>query len=172
MFGPALRRFLGAATAVFVVLVAGVGPASASTTVVWTASLAEPIGGLNYSPFICPPDSGCGSGAGQVIGVGHAQDLVVFGACGSGCDVRWLVFTDGSSIVMHEVFSNDRSPGNSRSPIEDPESHSYGHPFSGDLNDTIVAGTGRFTGATGTANGTLRVAGGAATVRLSGTVTF
>ena len=34
-------------------------------------------------------------------------------------------------------------------------------PFSGDLNDTIVGGTGRFAEATGTASGTVKVAGGA-----------
>ena len=116
MLGTALRRYLGLATAAFVVLVAGAGPASASTTVAWTATLAEPIGGLHHSPFDCPPDSGCGSGHGQVIGLGHAHDLIVFGACGSGCDVRWLTFTDGSTIVMHEVFSNEQSPGNSNHP--------------------------------------------------------
>jgi hypothetical protein len=165
----ALRRYLGLALAAFVVLVAGAGPASASTTVAWTATLTEPIGGLLYSPFDCPPDSGCGSGSGQVIGLGQAQDLIVFGACGSGCDVRRLAFTDGSTIVMHEVFSNEQSPANSGHPT--PSHAKYGNPFTGDLNDTIVGGTGRFTGATGTASGIVHVAGGSATVRLSGTVT-
>ena len=40
------------------------------------------------------------------------------------------------------------------------------------FRDTIVGGTGRFAGATGTASGLVKVAGGIATVRLSGTVTF
>ena len=110
---------LAVSVAAFVVLVAGAGPASASTTVAWKATLTEPIGGLHHSPFDCPPDSGCGSGGGQVIGLGQAQDLIVFFACGSGCDVRTLTFADGSTIVMHEVFSNQRSPGNSttRTPV-------------------------------------------------------
>jgi hypothetical protein len=167
-----MRLVLGFAVTALVIGVLGAGPASASTTVAWKATLAEPIGGLNQSPFDCPPDSGCGSGSGQVIGLGQAQDLIVFSGCGNGCDVRFLTFADGSTIVMEEVFSDFRTPGNSAPPVEDPESHSYGHPFSGDLNDTIVGGTGRFEGSTGTASGTVTVAGGGATVRLSGTVTF
>jgi hypothetical protein len=103
-----------------------------------------------------------------VIGLRQAQDLVVFFACGSECDVRTLTFADGSTIVMHEVFSNERDPGNSAQ----FNGHSYGNPFSGDLSGTIVGGTGRFAGATGIASGTVNVAGGIATVRLSGTVTF
>ena len=166
----AMRKPAAVATVVtaLIVGVAGAGPASASTTVAWKATLAEPIGGLYQSPFDCPPDSGCGSGSGEVIGLGQAQDLIVFFACGSLCDVRTLTFADGSTIVMHEVFSNERNPGNSAQ----FNGHSYGNPFSGELSDTIVGGTGRFAGATGTASGLVKVAGGIATVRLSGTVTF
>lgn len=163
-----MKLILGFAVTAFVIGVLGAGPASASTTVAWKATLPEPIGGLNHSPFDCPPDSGCGSGSGQVIGLGQAQDLIVFFACGSECDVRTLTFADGSTIVMHEVFSNFRTPGNSAQ----FNGHSYGNPNSGELNDTIVGGTGRFAGATGTASGSVKVAGGVATVSLSGTVTF
>ena len=38
--------------------------------------------------------------------------------------------------------------------------------------DTIVGGTGRFAGASGAASGTVKVAGGIATSRLAGTLTF
>ena len=166
-----VRRHLGVATAACVVLLAGAGQASASTTVAWQATFAEPIGGPVHSPFACPANSDCSSGSGQVIGLGQAQDLVVFQACGSTCDVRTLTFADGSTIVMHEVFSNFQTPGNSDHPT--PRSRAkYGNPFTGDLNDTIVGGTGRFAGATGTAAGTVHVAGGIATSTLSGTVTF
>ena len=172
-----MRRLLGFAVMALIVGAAGAAPASASTTVAWNATFTEPIGGLNqsvfggngHSPFDCPPDSGCGSGQGQVIGLGQAQDLIVFFACGSECDVRTLTFADGSTIVMHEVFSNFRTPVATPAQFN---GHSYGNPFTGDLNDTIVGGTGRFTGATGTASGTVDVAGGVAIVRLSGTVTF
>lgn len=163
-----MRRVLAFAATALVVGVVGAGPAGASTTVAWHATLAEPIGGLHHSPFDCPPDSGCGSGSGQVIGLGQAQDLIVFFACGSECDVRTLTFADGSTIVMHEFFSNPQTPGNSAQ----FNGHSYGNPFSGDLNDTIVGGTGRFADATGAASGTVKVAGGNARVKLSGTVTF
>jgi len=170
-FSRVVRRHLGVATAACVVLVAGAGQASASATVAWQATFAEPIGGPIHSPFDCPPLSSCSSGSGEVIGLGQAEDLIVFGACGSGCDVRWLTFTDGSTIVMDELFSNEQNPGNSNHPT--PRSRAkYGNPLTGDLNDTIVDGTGRFTGATGTATGTVHLAGGIATSSLSGTVTF
>ena len=167
-----VRRHLGVATAACVVLVAGAGQASASTTVAWQATFAEPIGGPRHSPFECPPNSDCSSGSGQVIGLGHADDLIVFGAgCGGGCDVRWVTFTDGSTLVMNEFFSNYQTPGNSSHPT--PQSHGkYGNPFTGDLDDIIVGGTGRFAGATGTASGSVHVAGGIATSSLTGTVTF
>jgi hypothetical protein len=172
-----MRRLLGFAVMALIVGAVGAAPASASTTVAWNATFPEPIGGLNqsvfggngHSPFDCPPDSGCGSGQGQVLGLGRAQDLVVFFACGSECDVRTLTFADGSTIIMHEAFSNFRTPVATPAQFN---GHSYGNPFSGDLTDTIVGGTGRFAGATGTASGTVDVAGGVAIVRLSGTVTF
>ena len=113
----------------------------------------------------------CASGHGEVIGLGQVQDLVEFAACGDTCDVRTLTFTDGSTIVMHEVFSNERTPGNSSHPT--PRSRAkYGNPFAGDLDDTIVGGSGRFADATGVANGTVSVAGAIATSRLSRVVTF
>ena len=171
MLRSPLKRCVALAVTAFVVLVTGAGPAGASTTVAWDATLTEPIGGPLHWPFECGPYSACNSGSGEVIGLGHVQDLVVFGACGSTCDVRTLTFADGSTIVMNEVFSNEQTPGNSSHPT--PRSRAkYGNPLSGDLNDTIVGGTGRFAGATGIASGTVKVAGGIATSRLSGTVTF
>jgi hypothetical protein len=172
MFGSAWKRHAAVAATAFVVLVAGAGPAGASTTVAWSATLAEPIGGPLHWPFECGPYSACTGGSGEVIGLGHVEDLVVFGvACGGACDRRTLTFADGSTIVMNEVFSNERTPGNSSHPT--PRSRAkYGNPLSGDLNDTIVGGTGRFAGATGIASGTVHVAGATATSRLSGIVTF
>jgi hypothetical protein len=171
MLRSPLKRYAALAATAFVVLVAGAGPAGASTTVAWSTTLSEPIGGPLHWPFECGPYSACSSGSGEVIGLGHAQDLVVFGACGSTCDLRTLTFGDGSTIVMNEVFSNEQNPGNSSHPT--PRSRAkYGNPLSGDLNDTIVGGTGRFAGATGIASGTVNVAGGIATSRLSGIVTF
>jgi len=68
---------------------------------------------------------------------------------------------------MFEVFSFAGTPGASNRP-----NPSYGHPFNGSLRDTIVGGTGRFSGAHGEAGGSVIVAGGAATIRLAGNVTF
>lgn len=165
------RTSLALVLAVSSVLLAGAVPASASTTVAWSATLTEPIGGPLHWPFECGPYSDCASGSGEVIGLGQVQDLVEFAACGDTCDVRTLTFADGSTIVMHEVFSDDRTPGNSSHPT--PRSRAkYGNPFSGDLDDTIAGGTGRFAGATGSASGTVKVAGAIATSRLSGVVTF
>jgi hypothetical protein len=101
--------------------------------------------------------------------LGQAQDVIVFGGgCGGACDVRTLTFADGSTIVMDETESNPQNPGNS----QPSPPNSYGNPVSVDLSDTIVGGTGRFAGASGTASGQLKIAGGIAMINLSGTVTF
>jgi hypothetical protein len=151
-----------------VVALAGAGLARASTTVAWKATFAEQFGGPNHSPFICPAGTSCGSG--QVVGLGQAQDVIAFGACGPVCDVRTLTFDDGSTIVMHETSSNFQRPGNSGN--APGQLVGYGNPFTLDLTDTIVGGTGRFEGASGTASGQVKVAGGTAIINLAGTVTF
>jgi hypothetical protein len=152
-----------------IVALATAGLAGASTTVAWSATFPEQFGGPINSPFHCAPgDTSCGSG--EVTGLGQAQDLIVFHAgCGGACDVRTLTFADGSTIVMDETASNFQTPGNSANA---PTQTSYGHPFSLDLSDTIVGGTGRFAGASGTASGQVKIAGGTAIISLSGTVTF
>jgi hypothetical protein len=142
---------------------AAAGLAGASTTVGWQATFPETLGGPINSPFSCAPGTSCGSG--EVTGLGQAQDVIVFNGCGRGCDVRTLTFADGSTIVMHESGSNPREPA-------PPNQNSYGNPFRLDLSDTIVGGSGRFAGATGTATGEVRVQGGVAVITLSGTVTF
>jgi hypothetical protein len=148
-------------------LAGAAAPAFASTCISWRATFAEPLGGPAHSPFACPPNSSCSSGSGEVIPLGQAQSFIAFQACGETCDVRTLTFVDGSTIVMYETFSFVGTPGASNRP-----NPSYGHPFVGSLTDTIVGGTGRFAGATGAANGMVKVAGGIATSRLDGTVTF
>lgn len=152
----------------FVVALASTGVAGASTTVAWTATFPEPVGGPINSPFDCAPGTSCGSG--EVSGLGQAQDVIVFGGCGPGCSVRTLTFADGSTIVLHEASSNFQTPGNSGS--APGQAVGYGNPFSLDLSDTIVGGTGRFTGASGTASGQVRVAGGTSIITLGGTVAF
>ena len=161
-----MRRIFGLLTIAFVVALASAGLAGASTTVTWKATFPETFGGPINSPFTCAPGTSCGSG--EVTGLGQAQDVIVFGACGPNCDVRTLTFADGSTIVMDETGSNFRTPGNSQ---PSPPT-SYGNPFLLDLSDTIVGGTGRFAGASGSASGQVKVAGGIAIINLSGTVTF
>jgi len=160
-----VRGLFGLLAVAFVVALASAGLASASTTIAWNATFPETFGGPINSPFSCAPGTSCGSG--EVTGLGQARDVIVFGACGAGCDVRTLTFADGSTIVMDESASNFQTPGDSQ-----PNRHSYGNPFSLDLSDAIVAGTGRFAGASGTASGEVKLAGGTAIINLSGTVTF
>jgi hypothetical protein len=163
-----VRRLFGLLAIGFVVALASAGVAGASTTVAWKATFPEQFGGPINSPFNCAPGTSfCGSG--EVTGLGQAQDVIVFGACGSGCDVRTLTFADGSTIVMDETASNFQTPGSSDNA---PTQTSYGHPFSLDLSDTIVGGTGRFAGASGSASGQVKLAGGTAIINLSGTITF
>jgi hypothetical protein len=153
----------------FVVALACAGVAGASTTVAWKATFPETFGGPIHSPFTCAPGTSCGSG--EVTALGQAQDVIVFGGgCGGACDVRTLTFADGSTIVMNETASNFQTPGNSGN--APGQLNSFGNPFSLDLSDTIVGGTGRFAGASGSASGQVKVAGGTAIITLSGTVTF
>jgi hypothetical protein len=162
-----MRGFFGLLAVAFVVALASAGGAGASTAVAWKATFPEQAGGPINSPFNCAPGTSCGSG--EVTGLGQAQDVIVFGGgCGGTCDVRTLTFADGSTIVMDETESNFQTPGNS----QPSPPNSYGNPFRLDLSDTIVGGTGRFAGASGSASGQVKVAGGTAIITLSGTVTF
>jgi hypothetical protein len=163
----AVKRFLALVVAALCFAAVCVAVAGASTTLSWSATFPEQFGGPNHSPFSCAPGTSCGSG--EVTGLGQAQDVIVFRACGPNCDVRTLTFGDGSTLVLHESASNFQTPGNSDNA---PTQTSYGHPFSLDLSDTIVGGTGRFAGASGSASGQVHLAGGTAIINLSGTVTF
>ena len=165
MFKKLLIAGVGALLATFGAVAGG----SASSTVSWSATFAEVGGGPIHSPFVCPAGESCGSG--QVVGLGQAQDVIVFRAgCGGACDIRTLTFSDGSQLVMDETASNLEVPGNSSS----APSTAYGHPVSLTLAEVIdpAASTGRFAGATGTAAGGVKVAGGVAIIRLSGSLTF
>jgi hypothetical protein len=151
-----VNRVLGFVATAFTVALVCAGVASASTTVAWSATFSEPMAGSHS----CAPGTSCGSG--EVVGLGQAQDVIVFNACGSGCDDRTLTFQDGSTLVMDEHGSNFREFGQGM--------------FRLDLSDLIVgdSSTGRFAGANGSATGQVTVAfrGGQAVVTLSGTVTF
>jgi hypothetical protein len=163
-----MTRLLGLVATAFIVALSSAGLAGASTSVDWKATFPEQFGGPNHSPFSCAAGDSCGSG--EVTRLGQAQDAIAFGAgCGGTCDVRTLTFADGSTIVMDETDSDPQTPGNS---TQAQPPNSYGSPITFDLSDTIVGGSGRFAGASGTAGGQLKIAGGTAIINLSGTVTF
>jgi hypothetical protein len=164
-----VKGFFGLLAVAFVVALASTGVAGASTTVAWKATFSEPFGGPNQSPFTCATTPGQSCGSGQLVPLGHVQDVILFGAgCAGSCDVRTLTFADGSTIVMDETELGFQFPGNSQ---PSPPT-SYGNPVTITLSDTIVGGTGRFAGASGSGGGDVLVAGGVAIITLSGTVTF
>jgi hypothetical protein len=133
----------------------------AATTVPVSMTFTEPV--IHDIHSGCPvlPDL-CGSG--QVIPFGHATETIQFGrACNGGCDLRTINLADGS-IFIDEVFSNPTCPG-----VCQPNPAA---PNSGTLTDTIVGGTGNFSGASGNLSGEVTAAGPANMIKLAGTITL
>ena len=140
--------------------------AAADTTQFVSMTFAEPI----HPSLSCPgfPDVSCGMG--QVIPLGQATEIVVFGAgCAGTCDRRTITLADGT-IVSDETASDGRChqvcrPG----PLE------LG---GGTLTDVVIGGAGAYAGATGTMTGTVSLEGsnarpaGTSTVKLSGTIHY
>jgi hypothetical protein len=135
--------------AVMLVLAA---PATASTRT-YHATFVE-VGGMI-------PGASCGSAT--ISELGHvANQCVQFDACGPNCEVRTITFDDGSSLVIHESIVDAVSPGNSSA--AGPNA-----PLFLEITETIVGGTGRFAGATGSGIGRVNLA--ADVVTASGTIT-
>lgn len=141
--------------------------AAANTTQFVSMTFAEPI----HPSITCPgfPDVACG--AGEVVPLGQASEILVFGAgCGGACDLRTINLANGS-LILEETGSDVSCPGGMcrPGPLE------IG---SGKLTDIVVGGTGIFEGATGTLTGTVRLEGsntrpaGTSTVKLSGTIHY
>jgi hypothetical protein len=154
-------------------LVAAV-PATAATTVSYQATYVEPVGGPNQSPFSCPPGTTCGSVS--ISGIGQTDDyFATFNACGFGCHIRTITFDDGILLIKVEDQPTGfafTSPGNSGS-------HGYiaflgqdGNPAFLVVKETIIGGTGRFAGASGSGSGTVALHGGIAIGKTSGTITL
>ena len=138
----------------------------------------EPVANISIDVFMtiteplmdkdCPLDVGGGPGqgfcgSGEVIPLGHASETIEFFAgCGGACDLR-TINLDGGSIFILETFSNLQVPGSS-------EGRGRALVGRGTLNDVTTGGTGIFEGATGTLSGTVRFAGKANQIKLSGTI--
>ena len=154
---------------VAVALVASVAPVAASTEVPYESVFVEPYGGPNGSPFDCGGAASCGSGT--ISGLGHVADQHInFNDCGFGCHTREVVFGDGSSLLIQEVQGGPfMSVGNAGT-------QGYigfglpGNPQFTDVTVTITGGTGRFAGASGWGTATVKVAGGVAIIKGSGTL--
>jgi hypothetical protein len=140
-----------ASLAVMLVLAA---PATASTQT-YHATFVE-IGGAI-------PGASCGSAT--ISELGHvAYQCVAFDACGPNCELRTITFDDGSTLVIHESIVGVISPG-------DSAAAGANAPLFLDITETIVGGTGRFAGATGSGTGRVNLAANAL-ITTSGTITL
>ena len=158
-----MRRMLIIVSLLVVASTALASQATAGTTAVSVRmSFTEPI--IQNIRSGCPvfPDGFCGMGI--VVPFGHATETILFGGdCGGTCDFR-TVNVAGGSIYLDEFFSDGSCPGSCQpNPAE---------PGSGTLTDVIVGGTGVFTGATGTLNGSVSAAAFESAIKLSGTITL
>jgi hypothetical protein len=130
--------------------------ASASTTSSYRGTFVEVGGAVT--------NGSCGSAT--ISGAGHvALQCVVFGECGLNCDTRTITFDDGSTLVMHESVVDARWPGNSLAAA------GANAPLFLQITQTIVGGTGRFSGATGGGTGRINTAADAI-ISTSGTITL
>jgi hypothetical protein len=174
MSGRTWMKKLALASAAVAAALVVAAPVMADTTIRYQATYVEPVGGPNQSPFSCAPGTSCGSAS--ISGIGQSDHQVVtFNACGIGCHIRTVTFGDGSTLVIQIVDQPGpfafTSPGNSGS-------HGYngvglpGNPNFLDFTETILGGTGRFAGATGSGTGTVKVSGGVAIGTSSGTITL
>lgn len=162
-----LMLAIGASSALLVL----VAPVAASPPGTYNATFVEPYGGPVHSPFACDPGTSCGTA--NLGNLGHGSTVVQFNGCGLGCQVRTINFDDGSQLVIHEFgnLADFESPGNSGH-------HGYiGLGLPGDpqflaITQTIVGGTGRFAGASGSGSGTVKVAGGVAIIEATGAISI
>ena len=161
----AVRLVIGVPTALLVLAT----PSLADTVADFHATFVEPAGGPVNSPFECPPGTSCGTANLGLLG--HGSSVVAFGACGLNCSVRTITLVDGSQLVIFEYadLAEFTSPGNSGQ-------HGYvafglaGNPQFLAVTLTIMGGTGQFDGASGTGTGTVKVAGGAAIITVTGAI--
>ena len=151
-----LLRFALAAAAL-VLLLALAAPAMAATTMTYHATFVE-IGSGG-------PPAGISCGSATISELGHAANqCIVFNACGLNCHVRTITFDDGSTLVIHESVVGMISPGKS-------SAAGANAPLFLKITQTIVAGTDRFAGASGSGTGTVNTVAGSVIIA-SGTITL
>lgn len=149
-----LLRVSLAAAALLVLLVLA-APATAATTLNYHATFVE-IGGAI-------PGASCGSAT--ISELGHvAHECVFFDACGPNCELRTITFDDGSTLVIHESIVGAIFPG-------DSSAAGANAPQFLEITQTVVGGTGRFAGATGSGTGRVNRAANAV-ITASGTITL
>jgi hypothetical protein len=150
-----MKTFTTVALLGLVLALIATASASASTTSSYSGTFVE-VGGA-------VPGGSCGSAT--ISGAGHVGlQCVVFGACGPNCDARTITFVDGSTLVMHESVVGARLPGKSLAAGANA-------PLFLQITQTIVGGTGRFSGATGGGTGQINTAADAI-ISTSGTITL
>ena len=152
-----MRKLLVPLVAALALVLALTAPTAAATTTSYHATFVEiGTGGM-------PAGISCGSAT--ISGFGHVADqCVVFNACGPNCNVRTITFDDGSTLIIDESVVGMISPGNS-------SAAGANAPFFLEILQTIVGGTGRFAGATGSGTGRVNLAAGAI-ITASGTITL
>jgi hypothetical protein len=146
---------LALAAAALAALGALAAPASGATTLSYHAAFVE-IGGAI-------PGGSCGSAT--ISELGHvASQCVAFDACGPNCELRTITFDDGSTLLMHESIVGLISPGES-------SAAGTNAPQFLQITQTIVGGSGRFAGASGSGSGRVNLAADAL-ITTSGTITL
>jgi hypothetical protein len=111
------------------------------------------------------PAAGISCGSATISELGHAANqCIVFNACGLNCHVRTITFDDGSTLVIHESVVGMISPGKS-------SAAGANAPLFLKITQTIVAGTDRFAGASGSGTGTVNTVAGSVIIA-SGTITL
>ena len=102
-----MRRLIFAVFAIAAVSCGLAAGAAANTTQFVSMTFAEPI----HPSITCPgfPDVSCGSG--EMVPLGRASEIVVFGAgCGGECDLR-TIYLSGGSLIFEESFTGGSCPG-------------------------------------------------------------
>jgi hypothetical protein len=110
----------------------------------------------------CPIFASGLCGTGLVTPFGRATETIQFGAgCGGTCDLR-TINVAGGSFMSDEFFLG----ANCHVSLPNPAS-----PCLADLSDTIIGGSGMFSGASGSFTGTVLSAALSNTLHFSGSIT-